>query len=327
MTGERPYTLTVDSDALRAAATRDAMLCTLVGVDGGFSRSVGAQFAVLPDGSPVGDMTGGCLEAALIAEAQRARASGKAYSVRYGLGSPFIDIRLPCGGGVDCFIDPNPDRAVLAEALDRIEARQPVALSFDTREDRIDYRLEPVQPGRTSALEEASGRFTRIFHPRLRLLLLGIGPEMHAVARYAHVHGCEVESFWPAGRQGMPDGARPLWLGTPPDRPIDPWTAIILLFHEHEWESGILPWALSSDAFFVGAMGGARTSARRREELLHLGFKDAELVHLRSPVGLIPHVKDARTLGLSVLAQVVQQYLDQWPSAEPAGLQQTYSLN
>lgn len=318
MIGDTPYSLAADSDALRAAATRDAVLCTLVGIDGGFSRSVGAQFAVLPDGSPVGDMTGGCLEAALITEAQRARASGTASSVRYGLGSPFIDIRLPCGGGVDCFIDPHPDRAVLAEALSQIDARQPVALTFETRGNRIDYRLEPVQPGRTSALEEARGRFTRVFHPRLRLLLLGIGPEMHAVARYAHVHGCEVESFWPAGRQGMPDGAQPLWLGTPPDLSIDPWTAIILLFHEHEWESSILLWALSSDAFFVGAMGGARTSARRKQELRRLGMKRAEIARLNAPIGLIPHVKDARTLGLSVLAQVVLHYLDQLSSRSRA---------
>lgn len=311
-----PYMLAADTDALRAAAFDGAVLCTLVGVEGGFSRSVGAQFAVRPDGSTVGDMTGGCLEAALITEAQDARATGRARSVRYGLGSPFIDIRLPCGGGVDCFIDPAPDRALLADALARLEARAPVALSFTTEEGKADYRLEAAQPGRVSGFEEDGGRFTRIFHPRLRLLLLGIGPEMHAVARYAQVHGCQVESFWPAGRQGMPPRAEPLWLGSPPDLSVDPWTAIILLFHEHEWESGILPWALASDAFFVGAMGGARTSEGRQAELRRLGVSNADMARLHGPIGLIPHVKDARTLGLSILAQVVAHYLDLLVPAE-----------
>ena len=314
MTNKTPYLLAADSDALRAAAFDGAVLCTLVGVEGGFSRSVGAQFAVRPDGSTVGDMTGGCLEAALITEAQDARATGRARSVRYGLGSPFIDIRLPCGGGVDCFIDPDPDRALLAKALARLEARQPVALSFATEESGADYQLHAPSPAQASGLDEAGRRFTRLYHPRLRLLLLGIGPEMHAVARYARVHGAQVESFWPAGRQGMPTDAQPLWLGTPPTLKVDPWTAIILLFHEHEWESAILPWALSSDAFFVGAMGGARTSARRQAELRRLGVDEAAIARLHAPVGLIPHVKDARTLGLSVIAEVVGHYLALTPS-------------
>ena len=310
MTGNAPYTLAADTDALRAAANEGAVLCTLVGVEGGFSRSIGAQFAVRPDGSTVGDMTGGCLESALVAEAQDACATGRACSVRYGLGSPYFDIRLPCGGGVDCFIDPDPDRALMAEALDHLTARCPVALSFSTAPGEAGYRLEEATPGRASGFEEGSDRFVRIFHPHLRLLLFGIGPEMHAVARYARVHGCQVETFWPAGRAEAPPSAKPLWLGTPPELSIDPWTAIILLFHEHEWESGILPWALSSNAFFVGAMGGARTSARRQEELRRLGVSEADMARLRAPIGLIPHVKDAHTLGLSVLAQVVQCYLD-----------------
>lgn len=311
MTGEAAYSLAADADALRAAANEDAVLCTLIGLEGGFSRSIGAQFAVRADGSTVGDMTGGCLETALVAEAQDARATGQPRSVRYGLGSPYIDIRLPCGGGVDFFIDPDPDRALLAEALDRLEARRPVALSFCTMPGQAHYRLEEAPRGHGSGFEECSDRFTRVFHPRLRLLLLGIGPEMHAVARYADVYGCEVETFWPTGRPGVPSGAKPLWLGTPPDLPIDSWTAMVLLFHEHEWESGILPWALSSNAFFVGAMGGVRTSDRRREELMRLSVSEADIARLRGPIGLIPHVKDARTLGLSVLAQVVQCYLDE----------------
>ena len=291
------------------------VLCTLVGVEGGFSRGIGAQFAIRPDGSTVGDMTGGCLETALVAEARDARASGRARTVRYGMGSPYIDIRLPCGGGVDCFIDPAPDRALLREALGRLEARRPVALSFSTEAGATGYRLEEAPFGRPSGFENDGGRFVRIFPPCLRLLLLGVGPEMHAVAHYAGIHRCEVETFWPAGRQGMPAGARPLWMGTPPETAVDRWTAIILLFHEHEWESGILPWALSSGALFVGAMGGARTSQRRLEDLRRLNVDEADIARLHAPIGLIPHVKDARTLGLSVLAQVVQSYLDALASA------------
>src|SRR5690606_39506250 len=55
----------------------------------------------------------------------------------------------------------------------------------------------------------------------------------------------------------------------------DPWTAIVLLFHDHEWEQAILEWALDTPAFFIGAQGGfearraqiGRASCRERGEM------------------------------------------------------------
>ena len=51
MMDDAPYLLTGDADALNAAAYERAVLCTLVSVEGGFSRSVGAQLAVRGHGT------------------------------------------------------------------------------------------------------------------------------------------------------------------------------------------------------------------------------------------------------------------------------------
>jgi xanthine dehydrogenase accessory factor len=53
---------TGDHAALRRAARGDAALCTIVGIDGSFSRRVGAQLAVAADGSRAGDMADRCLD-------------------------------------------------------------------------------------------------------------------------------------------------------------------------------------------------------------------------------------------------------------------------
>lgn len=73
-------------------------LATLVAIDGSFPRALGAQMAIAEDGSAAGYISGGCLEGALISEAQDAMAEHKNRLVRYGKGSKYFDIVLPCGG-------------------------------------------------------------------------------------------------------------------------------------------------------------------------------------------------------------------------------------
>ena len=54
-----------DQAALRVVAAHGGALCTVVEIDGSWSRRLGAQLAVLPDGTCVGSLADGCLEAAL----------------------------------------------------------------------------------------------------------------------------------------------------------------------------------------------------------------------------------------------------------------------
>src|SRR6185369_8791945 len=63
-----------DQAALRLAAqVPDTALCTIVGIDGSYSRRRGAQLAVAPDGRMAGSLADGCLEKELAAQAEAAR--------------------------------------------------------------------------------------------------------------------------------------------------------------------------------------------------------------------------------------------------------------
>src|SRR3546814_19379666 len=66
-----------DNAAVRALAAANGALCTIVTIEGSHSRRIGAQLAVLEDGSIVGRLADGCLEAQLAHEASHA-AGGKA---------------------------------------------------------------------------------------------------------------------------------------------------------------------------------------------------------------------------------------------------------
>ena len=265
-----------DHAALIAAQEAGCALCTLVQVDGAFSRAPGAQLAVRADGSVVGDMTGGCLEAALVSEVARARAEGRNRQVRYGRGSPYIDIRLPCGGGVEVLIDVAPDRTEIGDVVASLGARQ---------EGTLTVTLGDGTP------------FIRRYYPTFRLLIFGNGPEVEALSALGGAWGVNIECV-PLARHGA----------LPPALVADAWSAVIALIHEHEWEDNILAWALASDAFYVGALGGITAVARRQSALRAQGFDGQAIARVRGPVGLLPFAKDAQMLAISILAEIAQGY-------------------
>ncbi|MET0238762.1 MAG: XdhC family protein [Sphingobium sp.] len=278
-----------DQAALIAAAQDDAMaLCTLVGIEGSFSRRLGAQIAVGADGATIGSLSDGCLERQLASDAAAAREAGSGPLVqRYGRGSPLIDFRLPCGGGLDILIDPSPDRDAMRAAVGSLDAR---------RETAIDLPL-PLDTNMPFLNRRA-------YVPGLRIVLFGEGPEFTSFALLAEAMGATVEAHGRADANGAG-----LSLGSvPPDLAADPWTAVLLLFHDHEWERALLSWALETPAFFIGAQGGGPARDARKAMLRAEGLSEDSIDRIRSPIGLIGRARDPEVLALSVLAEIVGDY-------------------
>ncbi|MGC1270542.1 MAG: XdhC family protein, partial [Croceibacterium sp.] len=110
-----------DRAALRAACAPGVGLCTIVGIEGSFSRRIGAQLAVGPDGAITGSLADGCLEKQLAREVLEAKGPDP-FLRRFGAGSPLIDFRLPCGSGIDILIEPEPDRDLCQAVVARLDA-------------------------------------------------------------------------------------------------------------------------------------------------------------------------------------------------------------
>src|SRR3546814_17729124 len=74
-----------------------------------------------------------------------------------------------------------------------------------------------------------------------------------------------------------------LSLGRQPqlDVEADPWSAVILLFHDHEWEHAILRWALGGPAFFIGEIGGKPSRIARQGRLKRDGFAVRDLGRIK----------------------------------------------
>ena len=296
----RPLDLLTGCRARGAACA----LVTLVAIHGAAPRRIGAQMAVSIDGEIAGSFSGGCLDAAVIEDAQRAIAEGVSKRVRYGTDSPYVDIVLPCGSGLDLQFD----AALPAATVDAIAQACAQRKVFDLR-----WR-DPAQPPDYIA-PEAAGDALHIRHfPALRLVLAGAGETLLAMCRQARAADIDVVALSPDRDLHAPldtIGATLHVLQAQhalPPLVFDAYTAAVTLFHDHDWELPFLQRALASDACLVGAMGSPRAQAQRLEQLQARGLSPATLARLRSPLGLLPRARDPQELAVSILAEAMQAY-------------------
>ncbi|WP_300394585.1 NTP transferase domain-containing protein [Henriciella sp.] len=257
--------------------------------EGGAVREAGALMAVTDESQAAGYISGGCIDADVILQAEAALKSGETMSLRYGAGSPFVDLPLPCGGAIEVTILPDADEATLRKCHDALAARRPARLAL--------------------------GGFDARYTPKLRLRIAGRGADPLALARLARASGVDAalqlrdgEDVQAALLEGF-DTVNAL--DTPTDLPPlddDPWTAFILMFHDGDWEAPLLRQALEGPAFYVGAVGSRRTHARRCDALREQGVAETDIARIHGPVGLIPSMRDASMLAVSTLGEIVATY-------------------
>ena len=94
----------------QAASWRDSgkgvALATVVKTWGSSPRPAGAKLAVADDGAFVGSVSGGCVEGAVIEEAQAAIRDGKPRLLDFGVTDEQAwEVGLACGGKIEIFVE------------------------------------------------------------------------------------------------------------------------------------------------------------------------------------------------------------------------------
>ena len=84
----------------------------------------------------------------------------------------------------------------------------------------------------------------------------------------------------------------------------DPATAIVALTHDPRIDDMGLMEALTTDAFYIGAMGSTRTSASRRERLLALDVSAEDIDKLHAPIGLPIGSKTPPEIAVAIIAEI-----------------------
>jgi xanthine dehydrogenase accessory factor len=167
--------------------------------------------------------------------------------------------------------------------------------------------------GRSASLAASQGAiFLRSYAPPAKLVVIGAVHIAQFLAPMAALAGFEVIVIDPRGSfatearfPGVTLVAE--WPGPALARiGLDDHTAVVTLTHDPKLDDPALCAALQSPVFYVGALGSARTHAKRIERLREYGL--AELApRIHAPVGLDLGGRAAAEIAVSVLAQVIQE--------------------
>lgn len=301
------------SDWLQAG--KQCWLCTITQTFGSSPRPVGSLLACNEDGLHCGSLSGGCVEDDLRDSIFQGRlAKDRPERIRYGVAvEDVIRLGLPCGGTLEVVIEPiGPDSAPLyRELAERIAGRRLVRRVVDLASGVT--RLEDAEAFEPLRCDEQTLRHT--YGPRFRLLLVGAVQVAYYLAEMALPLDYQVEVCDPRAEllENSPLKRLPevtLHAGMPDDwlrgRAVDRRSVVIALCHDPRIDDMALMEVLERDAFYIGAMGSERTSAKRRERLRELDIDPAHIERLHAPVGLALGSKTPPEIAIAILAELIQ---------------------
>ncbi len=295
---------------------------TLVHVQGSSYRAAGARILICADGSHVGSVSGGCLEAEIVRKARWLTRGGpviERYSTLFDDTSE-LPYGLGCGGTVHVLLEP----AGTAEFTAMMEALE-ASLLGQTR------HIATTLPGEGHAfarsITDAAGKllfgtaectaecaFGKVYKERLdppqRLFLFGAGDDAQPVVAMAALLGWSVFVF-----DGRPQLAR--FERFPGAQAVHtahrlhdlrPATndAVVLMTHSYEADRDWLIDCLPPEPRYVGMLGSRHRSAlliAAAAEKLHWPLERA-CQRVFSPVGLDLGGEGAEAIALAAVAEI-----------------------
>lgn len=304
---------------------KGAALATVLETWGSAPRQPGSQLAVSAAGEIMGSVSGGCVEGAVVTEAQEAMVDGRSRILTFGVSDDTaFAVGLACGGTIRVLVEPvgnGPEalpEAMLADLVAARAAREPVAAEL--RPEGWTRRL--LRPGQDAAADarfrtdrsgmEEDGRFLCIHNPPLRLAVIGAVHIAQALLPMARLAGYDAVLIDPRG--AFASASR-----FPGETLVEDWpdealaalapdarTAIVTLTHDPKLDDPAIRVALRSGCFYLGCLGSKKTHARRVERLQAAGFTEAEMARIHAPVGLDIGARTPAEIAVSVLAQITQ---------------------
>ncbi len=303
---------------------KQVALATVIETWGSSPRSVGAQLVISSDGEFQGSVSGGCVEGAVVVEAQEALLDGQVRLLTYGItDEDAFSVGLACGGTIRIMVEPigvgpGMDVSLLSELVTARAARLPVVLSvnieswqrhlssaFDgTLSSEVRARLDSDKSGFEGAW------FVAVHNPPLKMIIIGAVHIAQPLMVMARLCGYAPQLVDPRGAfasklrfpgeqiiEEWPDEALP-------NLELDARTAVVTLSHDPKIDDAALLVALKSPAFYVGSLGSNKTHAKRVVRLTEAGVSATQIARIYAPIGLDTGSKTPAEIAISIMAEV-----------------------
>lgn len=322
-------------DALKIAKQwlgegRGVAIATVIETWNSAPIGVGGQLVVDDRGRFAGSVSGGCVEAEVIAQSAEVIASGAPRVLEFGVSDETAwTVGLPCGGSIKILL--NRFEAAGEELLDAIlEARgSRTPITVETRladgaqkvvagprphTEAAAARAESISTGNSGIVQtDAGAAFLHAFMPAPRLIAVGATHIAQVLVRLAGEAGFDVIVVDP--RAAFANAAR--FAGTAldvrwpddalPEIGLDARTAVVTLAHQEDIDDRALIAALAGPAFYVGALGSRRTHAKRVARLEARGVPSALIAAIHAPAGLAIGAATPPEIALSIMAEIVAE--------------------
>jgi xanthine dehydrogenase accessory factor len=284
-------------------------------------RPVGSKLIVSEGGELAGSVSGGCVESEVVEAAREVLAGGEPRLLTFGISDDLaLSVGLPCGGEIDVWIS-EPDAELLGQ-LGAVAKEERRAVDFIDLDDGTE-RLVPegdnpvaddvIRAGHSKVMELHGRRvFADVFGPPPRLLVYGAVDTADALCAAARGLGWHTIVADARARFATPErlpNAHEILVAWPQETLAqvqpDHTTAVVVLTHDDKFDVPMLVGTLTTDAFYVGALGSRRNQERRRERLLEAGVDESALDRINGPAGLDIGAHSPAETAISILAEIM----------------------
>ncbi len=316
-------------------------LATVVQTWGSSPRQEGAKMAISEGGEIAGSVSGGCVESAVAETGLQVLKSGSPQLVHFGVADETAwSVGLACGGSLDVFVERlDPEQFnFLRELLINEEPAASVtvvtgpeatlgrkltlnlsdastrygSLNSGSDEQTVAMAHQVTEPSLLDLEAEGVKAFVDLMPPPPTLIVVGgnqIAITLSNLAKTMDMRTVVVDprrAFATEERFPEVDQLIQTWPAEAFETvPLTETTAVVMLTHDPKIDEPALELALTSPAFYVGALGSKRTQAKRRERLSERGLTEADMDRLHGPVGLELGADTPDEIALSIMAEIV----------------------
>jgi xanthine dehydrogenase accessory factor len=294
-----------------------AVVATVVAVEGSAYRRPGAKMLVQANGQAVGMVLGGCLEQELIEQAQQVLITGKIGRTELSFAAK--DWWPGCGGQAQVWLMPvtplfrewflatqtQPGVLVTLE-----DGAQLAVYATSTAGDLGNLQAEAVAVARTLLEKQPQKRtlagqeaFFDVAKPALRLVIFGAGPDALVLATQAQLLGFQVVAVDSRPAQLEVFSCTTLQLNPAQyaqygaQLALQKSDSVVIMHHQPLLDAQSLRFALDSGAGYVGLLG-----PRGRLELTQ--FSPEQLSRLHTPIGLDIGADTPEEIALAIMAEI-----------------------
>ena len=307
-------------------AGRPIAIATVVDTWGSAPVRTGGQLAIAGVEEFQGSVSGGCVEADVIAAGLDVIQSGRPETLSFGIADETAwRAGLACGGTIRVHVsrlDPKSDLPFLKRVDTAIAERAPIVvatrLADGTRQIFDAAATEPeiadaLRRGR-SALDASGETFLHAITPARRVIIVGATHIAQHLAMMATASGYDVKVIDPRTAFASPTRFEPSQIVTGwPDDGLakltsDPFTAIVTLTHVEEIDDEALTLALRSPCRYIGSLGSRKTHAKRVARLKSAGFSDMDVARIHAPIGIDIAAETPGEIATSILAEIIATF-------------------